>query len=143
MGGEMITKPVRVLIVDDQPRARDSMQALLSTCPWVGEVREARNGREAIDMAGKSQPDVVLIDVRMPEIDGPRAILLMKALWPQVKIVALSMYPEHCQDALAAGADAFVAKADAWRKLLATLEELLSGDKEKQRTDNERTGQPS
>lgn len=121
----MTTKAVQILIVDDQPRARDSMKALLSTCAWIGEIREARNGREAVELCGKSQPDVVLIDVRMPEITGPKAILLMKALWPQVRVVALSMYPEHCQEALAAGADAFVAKADASEELLATLERIV------------------
>jgi len=125
MSAETIHTPLRVLIVDDQPRARDSMQALLSTCSRVGEVREARNGREAVGLVGKFHPDVVLIDVRMPEIDGPKATLLMKALWPEVKIVALSLYPENREEALAAGADAFVAKADASHKLLDTLEEMM------------------
>ena len=125
MSGEMIVKAVRILIVDDQPRARDSMKALLSTCSWVGEVREACNGREAVDLAGKFRPDVVLIDVRMPEINGPKATLLIKALWPEVKVVALSLYPENRREALAAGADAFVAKADASHKLLDTLEEMM------------------
>jgi YesN/AraC family two-component response regulator len=126
MSAQMTTRPIRILIVDDQPRARDSMRALLSTCNGIAEVREARNGREAVDLVGKFQPDVVLIDVRMPEIDGLKATLLMKALWPQVKVVALSLYPEHRQEALAAGADAFVAKADAWEKLLVTVEELIN-----------------
>ncbi len=125
MSAQMTTRPIRILIVDDQPRARDSLKALLSTCLWVGEVREARNGREAVDLVERFQPDVILIDIRMPEIDGLKATLLLKALWPQVRIVALSLYPEHRQDALAAGADAFVAKADAWEQLLGTLEELM------------------
>ena len=125
MSAQMTTRPIRILIVDDQPRARDSLRALLSTCSGIGEVREARNGREAVDLVGKFQPDVVLIDVRMPEIDGLKATLLMKALWPQVKVVALSLYPEHRQEALAAGANAFVAKADAWEELLVTVEELI------------------
>ncbi len=106
------------------------MKALLSTCSWIGEVREASNGREAVEQAGRFRPDVVLIDVRMPEMNGPKAILLLKALWPQVRVIALSLYPEHRQDALAAGADAFVAKGDASEKLLATLEKMMKeGDK--------------
>lgn len=125
MGEQTTGKPIAVLIVDDQPRARDSMKALLSTCSWIGEVREASNGREAVERVGRFKPDVVLIDVRMPEIDGPKAILLTKALWPQVKIIALSLYPEHRRDALAAGADAFVAKGDASEKLLGTLEGIV------------------
>jgi len=130
MSGEMAGKLVRVLIVDDQPRARDSMKALLSTCSWIGEVREASNGREAVERVGRFRPDVVLIDVRMPEIDGPKAILLLKALWPQVKVIALSMYPEHREEALAAGANAFVAKAEAWEKLLTTVEGLIREEDE-------------
>lgn len=122
---QMTTRPIRVLIVDDQPRARDSLQALLSTCSWVGEVREAGNGRQAVDLVERFQPDVILIDIRMPEIDGLKVTLLMKALWPQVRIVALSLYPEHRQEALTAGADAFVAKVDASEQLLGTLDELV------------------
>lgn len=123
----MTGKPISILIVDDQPRARDSMKALLSTCSWIGEVCEAANGREAVERVGRFRPDVVLIDVRMPEMNGPKAILLLKALWPQVKIVALSMYPDNRRDSIAAGADAFVAKGDAAEKLLATLEEIVTG----------------
>jgi len=125
MSGETTAKPIRVVIVDDQPRACDSLRALLSTWPRIGEVREACNGREAVDLVRKSQPDVVLMDIRMPQINGLKSTLLMKALWPEVKIIALSMYPEHRQEALAAGADAFVAKGDAWEELLGTLEAIV------------------
>ena len=116
---------IKVLVADNQPRARNSMRALLSTWSLVGEVRQADNGREALDLVREFRPDVVLMDVRMPEMDGLEATVQIKALWPQVKVVVLSMYPENQSDALAAGADAFVSKADAPRDLLGILAAIV------------------
>ena len=116
---------IKVLVADNQPRARNSMRALLSTWSLVGEVRQVDNGREALDLVREFRPDVVLMDVRMPEMDGLEATVQIKALWPQVKVVVLSMYPEYQSDALAAGADAFVSKADAPRDLLGILAAIV------------------
>jgi len=80
-----LTQHIRVLVVDDQPRARKSIKTLLATWPDAGHVREAANGREAIRLVEESQPDVVLMDVRMPEMDGIEATRLIKARWPQVR----------------------------------------------------------
>ncbi len=120
-----MTETIRILIVDDQPRARKSLKALLTTWSRVGEMHEASNGREAVQLAGELQPDVVLMDVRMPEIDGLTATVQIKALWPQVKVILLSMYPEYQGEALAAGADAFVGKGDAPRELLDLLSAVV------------------
>jgi DNA-binding NarL/FixJ family response regulator len=112
---------ITALIVDDQSRARKSLKALLSTWPRIGEIREARDGREAVQLVEELQPDVVLMDVRMPQIDGLEATGQIKAWWPQVKVIVLSMYTEHRDEALAAGADAFVGKAEAPDRLLDLL----------------------
>ena len=125
MGREMLVEPIRVLIVDDQPRARKSLKALLSTWSGVGDMHEGCNGREAVQLVEELQPDVVLMDVRMPEIDGLAATVQIKALWPQVKVILLSMYPEYQGEALAAGADAFVGKGNAPRELLDLLSAVL------------------
>jgi DNA-binding NarL/FixJ family response regulator len=125
LDGVMMVEPIRVLIVDDQPRARKSLQALLSTWPRIGEMHEAGNGREARQLVGELQPDVVLMDARMPELDGLKATLQIKALWPQVKVIILSMYLEYRDEALAAGADAFVGKAEAPDKLLDLLSVIM------------------
>ena len=61
---------MRVLVVDDQPRARQSLKALLATWPQAQEIREAANGKQAVALVEEFQPDVVLMDVRMPEMDG-------------------------------------------------------------------------
>jgi YesN/AraC family two-component response regulator len=121
----VMVKPIRVLIVDDQPRARKGLKALLSTWPRVGEMHEGCNGREALQLVKELQPDVVFMDVRMPEIDGLKATARIKALWPQVKVILLSMYSEYQGEALAAGADAFVGKGDAPGELLGILAAIM------------------
>ena len=122
-----MTECVRVLIADDQPRARQGLKALLATWPQVKEVQEAANGQEALVLVEESQPDLVLMDIRMPKMDGLEATRRIKAKWPQIKIVVLSMYTEYAADALAAGADAFVCKGEPPGKLLATLDAVAAG----------------
>jgi DNA-binding NarL/FixJ family response regulator len=125
MGRRMIAEPIRILIVDDQPRARKSVKALLSTWQRAGEIYEAGNGREAVQLARECQPDVVLMDVRMPEVDGLEATVQIKALWPRVKVVVLSMHLEYRNEALAVGADAFVGKGEPADRLLAVLADVV------------------
>jgi len=103
---------LRILIVDNQVRARTSMKALLDAWYEFEEVREAANGIEAVQLAEEFQPDVILMDGRMPGINGFDATRLIKARWPQIKIILLSMYPEFKEEALSAGADSFVSKSD-------------------------------
>ena len=112
---------IRVLIVDDQQRTRQSLRTLLTTWPRVGEVQEAANGRQAIGLVEQLEPDVVLMDIRMPEMDGLEATQLIKTRWPQVKIIMLSMYTEYVESALAAGADAFVSKGEPPKHLLSIV----------------------
>jgi CheY-like chemotaxis protein len=114
-----------ILIVDDQQRARKSLEALLSTWSRAVAICEAGNGREAIQLVKEFQPDLVLMDVRMPEIDGLEATARIKARWPQVRVIVLSMYVEHRDEALAAGADAFVGKGDAPGTLLDVLSAMM------------------
>jgi len=121
-----MTEPIRVLIVDDRPRARKSVRALLSTWQRVGDIQEAGNGYEAIRLVETFRPNLVLTDVRMPVMDGLEATREIKARWPQVKVVVLSMYVENRDEALAAGADAFVAKAEASEALLGILAGIVN-----------------
>jgi DNA-binding NarL/FixJ family response regulator len=110
-----------VLIVDDQLRARRSLRALLATWSPVKGVREAVNGREALELVKAAPPDLVIMDARMPEMDGLTATREIKARWPQVRVVVLSIYSEYSEEALAAGADAFVTKGEPPQQLLITL----------------------
>jgi DNA-binding NarL/FixJ family response regulator len=122
-----MTQRVQILIVDDQPRARQSVRALLSTWPPAGDVREAADGQEAVRLVAKRQPDVLLMDVRMPQMDGLQATRIIKSRWPGVKVIVLTLYGEYEAEALAAGADAFIGKGEPPDRLLAALSALATG----------------
>ncbi len=116
---------MRILIVDDESRARQGMKALLSVWYPESEVHEAADGGEAVRLTDALQPDLILMDGRMPEMNGPEAIRIIKARSPHIKIVVLSMYPDIQAEALTAGADAFVSKSDAPDRLRKTLAEVI------------------
>ncbi len=101
---------VRVLIADDSLPAREGMRALLGTWPGVDVVGEVANGQEAIDRVEEVRPAVVLMDARMPGLDGVRATRLIKSRWPEIRIVMLTMYENCRREALAAGADMVLVK---------------------------------
>jgi two-component system NarL family response regulator len=113
---------MRILIVDDLARARQSMKALIGTHPRVAALKEATNGREAIALAESWAPDAILMDVCMTEMDGLQATRTIKALWPHIKVIVLSMYGDYEAQALAAGADAFVNKGEPPARLLQALD---------------------
>ena len=116
-----MTQPIRVLIADDSVRARAGLRTLLATEPDVEVVGEAINGQEAVRLVEDLRPDIVLIDLRMPIMDGVQATRLIKQRWPDVTIVVVTMHAAEQETALAAGADAFVIKGDAPERLLAAL----------------------
>lgn len=118
-----MSKPLRILIVDDQPRARHSLKALLATKFQLAETCEAANGKEAIRCVDECQPDIVVMDARMPEMDGIEATRLITTKSVPVLVVVLSMYPEYQESALAAGANAFINKGDSPDRLLEALTE--------------------
>ena len=110
-----------VLIVDDQVRARQSLRALLATCPGLGEVREAGSGTDALEMIAASRPDVVIMDAHMPDPDGIATTRTIKTTWPEIRVIVLSLYADYALPAHTAGADAFVSKGDPAERLLAAL----------------------
>lgn len=119
---------LRILIVDDQRRARQSLRALLATEERIGEIDEAGSGLEALSRVEAFGPDVILMDARMPEMDGLEATRQIKSLRPETRIILLSMYAEYGPEAAAAGADAFLAKGEAPGKLLEVLWRLVHGE---------------
>jgi DNA-binding NarL/FixJ family response regulator len=117
----VMAQPTRVLIVDDSAHAREGLRALLRTWPEFEIAGEAANGLEALRLVADCLPDVVLMDLQMPGLDGVQATRLIKQQWPAVVVIVLTMYPTEQTTALAAGADAFVLKEGAPERLLAAL----------------------
>jgi DNA-binding NarL/FixJ family response regulator len=116
-----MTMHTRVLIADDRPRSRDGLRALLATCAGVEVVGEAADGRQAIEMVEQHRPDAVLMDVQMPLLDGLAATRVIKARWPEIRVVILTLYSGHRADARAAGADAFLIKGCSMDRLLRAI----------------------
>ncbi len=112
---------IRLLIADDRPRSRDGLRALLATCSKVEVVGEAADGGEAVRLVEERRPGVVLMDARMPVLDGMEATRLIKSQWPEVRVVMLTMYSIYRDGALAAGADAFLVKGCSPEQLLSTI----------------------
>ena len=112
---------IRALIVDDRPRSRQGLRALLVTWPEIEVVGEASNGAEALQSVEQLHPDVVLMDARMPVMDGLEATRHIRCRWPQVNVIVLTMYPDYRHRALAAGACAFLVKGGSSAELLATM----------------------
>ena len=103
---------IRVLVVDDWPSTREGIKAMLGSSPNIQVTGEASNGQEAVQVAAEEQPDVVLMDVRMPVMDGLEAARLIKDGWPQIKVVLLSMEPPSREEIRASGADRCLVKGD-------------------------------
>lgn len=121
-----MNKTLKVLVVDDQPSTRQGIMALLELAPDIEVTHEASNGQEAVQLVADQQPDVVLMDVRMPVMDGLEATRQIKESWPQTKIIVLTMYPSNEAKALAAGADRFLLKGATSSSLAEVIRSLAS-----------------
>jgi CheY-like chemotaxis protein len=121
-------KALRILIVDDQQHARRSLKALLATIFQLVNMCEAVNGIEAIRCVEECKPDIVLMDARMPEMDGIEATRIIRMKSAHVPVIVLSMYPEYQAAALAAGAYAFISKGEPAARLLEALAKASSSN---------------
>jgi DNA-binding NarL/FixJ family response regulator len=111
----------RLVIADDRSRTRRALRAVLSTQPEIELIGEAVDGEEAIAAVERLRPDVVILDIRMPRLDGIAATRQIKSRWPETRIIAHSLAEELRAEVLAAGADAFVPKGAPVRELLEAL----------------------
>jgi YesN/AraC family two-component response regulator len=116
-------KITRLVIADDSPRARHGQRALLTIQPGIEVVGEAVDGRDAIRLVEAVQPDGVILDVRMPGMDGMEAARQIKGRWPQIKVIMLSMYAAYRDEALTTGADAFLVKGCTVKELLDAIQQ--------------------
>jgi DNA-binding NarL/FixJ family response regulator len=119
---------VRIIIADDQKHTRSGLKALLSASIPRLEIWEAATGRQAERLAEEVKPQLILMDIRMPELDGLEATRLIKSRQPEIKVLVLSLHSCCAEEAIAAGADAFVSKGDSPERLLGTVTSLVSGN---------------
>jgi DNA-binding NarL/FixJ family response regulator len=105
-------RKIRILITDDHPVVREGLSAMLSREGDIEVVGEAKNGVEAVSKAGELQPDIVLMDLRMPEMDGVEAMQRIKAEYPDIRFIVLTTYDsdEYIFKGIEAGARAYLLK---------------------------------
>jgi DNA-binding NarL/FixJ family response regulator len=126
----MTTPPVRVLVVDDDDLMRAGLQAVLSSDETVDVVGEASDGLAALEEVRLKQPDVVLMDVRMPDLDGIAATREVLAVSTDVKVVILTTFEQddYIFGALTAGASGFLLKRTTPEELIAAIHAVATGD---------------
>lgn len=125
----MQTPSYRVLIADDHAILREGLRALLAAGPKLEIVGEASDGQEAIRLAGELSPDLLLIDLSMPRMNGTEAIQVIRRQHPQLKIIALTVHrtEEYVRAALDAGANGYVLKDDTHTELLSAIQAVSKG----------------
>jgi DNA-binding NarL/FixJ family response regulator len=121
---------MRVLVVDDQSMVRAGFRMLLAHEEDIEVIAEASNGLEAVASAARFQPSVILMDIRMPELDGVEATRRILAADPTARVLILTTFDldEYVYEALAAGASGFVLKDDPPEQLLAAIRTVAAGD---------------
>jgi DNA-binding NarL/FixJ family response regulator len=121
---------IRVLVADDQWMVRAGFRMLLKNAAGIEVVAEAEDGLEAVDKAARFQPNVVLMDIRMPTLDGLEATRRILAADERVRILILTTFDldEYIYEALRAGASGFVLKDDPPEQLLAAIRTVAAGD---------------
>ena len=126
-----MTLPHRILIVDDAASVRESLTWLLLDEPGLIVVGEAADGADAIQQTLKYDPDLVILDIELPDMDGFRVTRQLKALPRPPLVLLLSIHSDELsrQRGVQAGCDAFVEKGIGWPGLLTVLQEVLTGRK--------------
>jgi DNA-binding NarL/FixJ family response regulator len=123
-------KAIRVLLADDHTLVRAGVRALLEKLPGVEVVGEASDGREVIDLIKTHQPDVVLMDISMPGLNGLQALARITRDFPLVRVIILSMHPndEYVLQALKSGASGYLLKRAATAELPVAIKSVVSGE---------------
>ena len=120
----------RIVLVDDHELARDGLRDMLADVPNLEVVGEAADGREAIELCRRARPDLVLMDLRMPRMDGLAATRAIKGEFPGVIVLVMTMHenPDYLLQALRAGAAGYVLKDAAQDEVLSAVGGVLSGE---------------
>lgn len=123
------TRPIRILLVDDHPILRKGLCAVLAAEAAVDVVGEASTGQRGLELARELRPDVVVMDVGMPDMNGIEATRLLQGEMPEVRVIALSTYSDkrYVLSMLDAGASGYVIKAAAADELLRAIQAVAAG----------------
>lgn len=120
---------VRILLAEDMEIVRKGVRALLAANPRFAVVAEAEDGQEAIDKTASARPDVVLMDLSLPRLDGVEAISVIKRRFPQIKVLALTAHgkEQYLSAAVQAGVDGYLLKNSPSAELFAAVDSLVAG----------------
>ncbi len=120
---------IRLILVDDQNLIRRGLRALLSTDPELEVIGEGENGRDALDLLATLQPDIVLMDIRMPIMDGVVATREICQRFPQTKVLVLTTFDdtEYVSQALQAGASGYLLKDTPFEELTQAIQLIYKG----------------
>jgi DNA-binding NarL/FixJ family response regulator len=121
---------IKVLLADDHTIVRQGLKLILSSRPDLEVVGEAANGREVLDLAEKLKPDVILMDVAMPELNGIEATRRLHQISPRTKVLVLSMHKEavYVREILKAGARGYILKDAIDTELVNAIQSVARGD---------------
>ena len=120
---------IRIALVDDHSLVRDGIKALLAVMSPLEMVGEAENGADAIDMVGRCQPDLLLVDISLPDMNGLELTRVLRSQYPSLKVLVLSMYDnyEYVSESVRSGASGYVLKNAPSREIIAAIEAITSG----------------
>lgn len=140
-GKAVAANRIRVMLVDDHALVRTSVASLLATCPDIEIVGEAEDGVQAVAKAAELMPDLILMDIQMPTMDGLEATRRIKGAQPSLKIVMLTVVEDTrtLSEALTAGADGYLLKGMDLDEFLARVREISRGSAPQRHGDTERT----
>ena len=121
---------IRIFIAEDHAILREGLRALLVSNPDIELVGEAENGQDAVQQICKIKPELVLMDLSMPHMNGTEAIALIKRREPDIKIIALTVHKSHeyVRATLDAKADGYMLKDDTHQQLLTAIESVMRGN---------------
>jgi len=121
--------PIRVALVDDHALVRDGIKALLAVMAPLEVVGEAESGADAIEMVRRCQPDLLLVDISLRDMNGLELTRVLRSQYPSLKVLVLSMYDnnEYVSESVRAGASGYVLKNSPSREIIAAIEAIASG----------------
>ena len=125
----MVTEPIRVLLAEDHTIVREGLKALLDGRDDVVGVGEAHDGKQAVEIAKALRPNVVCMDLNMPQLNGVDATKAIREALPETHVLILSMYSteEHVRPAIRAGAEGYLLKGQGLSDLVAAIKAVASG----------------